>query len=131
MPLAPLIFHQINGVEVEAIDLEYVLALARSFERMDAHRLQGSAIQGICVSVNQSKFEARPFHGHFSPECQRIISRKRAGRSSTGAAAYRAGEQVIDERTGEVHDYSRKRGVEHAEIVMPSATDWRPTRAEL
>ena len=60
----------------------------------------------------------------------KIISRK-AGRSSTGAAAYRAGEQVIDERTGEVHDYSRKRGVEHAEIVMPSATDWRPTRAEL
>ena len=60
----------------------------------------------------------------------KIISRK-AGRSSTGAAAYRAGEQVIDERTGEVHDCSRKRGVEHAEIVMPSATDWRPTRAEI
>ena len=60
----------------------------------------------------------------------KIISRK-AGRSATGAAAYRAGEKVIDERTGEVHDYSRKRGVEHAEIVMPSATDWRPTRAEL
>lgn len=60
----------------------------------------------------------------------KIISRK-TGRSSTGAAAYRAGEKVIDERTGEVHDYTRKSGIESAEIVMPSGTDWRPDRAEL
>ena len=46
------------------------------------------------------------------------ISRK-AGRSSTAAAAYRSGELIIDERTGEVHDYRRKRGVEHSHIVLP------------
>lgn len=46
------------------------------------------------------------------------ISRK-AGRSSTAAAAYRSGEMIIDERTGEVHDYRRKRGVEHSHIVLP------------
>lgn len=34
-----------------------------------------------------------------------------AGRSSTAAAAYRAGERIIDERTGEEHDYRRKRGI--------------------
>ena len=44
-----------------------------------------------------------------------------AGRSSTAAAAYRAATRVRDERTGLVFDYSRKRGVEHTEIVLPSA----------
>ncbi|MBD4086865.1 MobA/MobL family protein, partial [Xanthomonas citri pv. citri] len=38
-----------------------------------------------------------------------IISRK-AGRSATAAAAYRSGSEIVDERTGEVHDYSRKQG---------------------
>ena len=59
-----------------------------------------------------------------------IVSRK-AGRSSTGAAAYRAAERVVDERTGDEHDYRRKRGVEATHIVMPSGSDWVPTRSEL
>lgn len=59
-----------------------------------------------------------------------IISRK-AGRSSTAAAAYRSGERIVDERTGEIHDYRRKGGVSHTEIVMPSGSDWAPTRSEL
>ncbi|MBC7706954.1 MAG: MobA/MobL family protein [Rhodoferax sp.] len=42
-----------------------------------------------------------------------------AGRSSTAAAAYRAGICITDERTGEVHDYRRKGGVESSELVMP------------
>lgn len=65
------------------------------------------------------------FHLH-----AQIISRK-AGRSSTAACAYRSGERVIDRRTGEIHDYSRKRGVLHKQIVMPKSTDWKPTREEL
>ena len=60
----------------------------------------------------------------------KIISRK-AGRSSTAAAAYRAAVEIVDERTGEIHDYRRKGGVQHAEIVIPSVSDWQPTRAEL
>ena len=31
-----------------------------------------------------------------------------AGRSATAAAAYRAGVEITDERTGLVHDYTRK-----------------------
>ena len=42
------------------------------------------------------------------------------GRSATAAAAYRAGEVVHDHTTGQTFDYSRKRGVEHAEIVLPT-----------
>ncbi|MDQ2696231.1 MAG: MobA/MobL family protein [Pseudomonadota bacterium] len=33
------------------------------------------------------------------------------GRSATAAIAYRAGVEIADRRTGEVHDYTRKRGV--------------------
>ena len=43
-----------------------------------------------------------------------------AGRRATSAAAYRAGERIRDERTAEVHNYSRRRDVLHAEIFIPS-----------
>ena len=43
-----------------------------------------------------------------------------AGRSATAAAAYRSASQVADRSTGQVFDYTRKSGVEHAEIVLPT-----------
>lgn len=46
------------------------------------------------------------------------ISRS-AGRSATAAAAYRAGVEITDERTGVVHDYTRKGGVMHSELILP------------
>lgn len=61
----------------------------------------------------------------------KIIGRS-AGRSSVAAAAYRAGERLLDERTGLVHDYTRKGGVLHAEILAPDdAPDWMKDRAKL
>lgn len=42
-----------------------------------------------------------------------------SGRSSVAAAAYRSGGILTDERTGEVHDYSKKGGVEHTRIYLP------------
>lgn len=50
--------------------------------------------------------------------CAKKISRAE-GRSATGAAAYRAGEEIRDERTGLVFDYSRKQGVLHSELILP------------
>jgi len=50
----------------------------------------------------------------------RPISRAQ-GRSATSAAAYRSCSLIRDERTADVHDYSWKRGLEHAEIVLPAA----------
>ena len=41
------------------------------------------------------------------------------GRSGVAAAAYRSGGRLVDERTGEIHDYSRKRDIEHDEILLP------------
>jgi ATP-dependent exoDNAse (exonuclease V) alpha subunit len=55
----------------------------------------------------------------------KTISRS-AGRSATAAAAYRSGEIIVDERTGVTHDYTRKQGVQHTEIVLPAgAPPWR------
>jgi len=55
-----------------------------------------------------------------------------AGRSATSAAAYRAGVEIADERTGIVHDYTRKQGIEHREIVAPAdAPDWVQDRVAL
>ena len=61
----------------------------------------------------------------------KTISRS-AGRSATAAAAYRAGVEITDERTGEIHDYTRKGGVESAAIILPDdAPEWARDRAQL
>jgi len=54
-----------------------------------------------------------PYH------CQLNKIGRSQGRSSTAAAAYRSGERIVDERTGEIFDYTRKRGVEGSLIVLP------------
>ncbi len=48
----------------------------------------------------------------------KVIGRS-AGRSATGAAAYRCAEKIPDERTGLIHDFTRKQGVEHTELILP------------
>jgi len=55
------------------------------------------------------------FHFEVKP-----ISRS-AGRSAPAAAAYRSGERIRDERTGKLHNYSRRRDVIHAEIFLPGS----------
>jgi hypothetical protein len=61
----------------------------------------------------------------------KAISRS-AGRSATAAAAYRAGVEIADTRTGEVHDYTRKRGIVSADLVLPAgAPEWAADRSAL
>lgn len=43
-----------------------------------------------------------------------------AGKSATGAAAYRAGIAIADERTGVTHDYTRRKGVEAVLMLAPA-----------
>lgn len=54
---------------------------------------------------------------HYS---QKPVSRGR-GQSAVAGAAYRSAEKLYDQRLGQTFDYSRRRGVEHAEIVLPTA----------
>ena len=60
------------------------------------------------------------------------IIKRSEGKSSVASAAYRSAERLIDERTGEAHDYGRKAGVIHAEVMTPEGTpDWMHDRAQL
>jgi len=60
------------------------------------------------------------------------ISRS-SGRSAVASAAYRAGECLTNERDGLTHDFTRRGGMEHAEIVIPSGVeaDWAKDRSVL
>jgi ATP-dependent exoDNAse (exonuclease V) alpha subunit len=58
------------------------------------------------------------------------------GQQATGAAAYRAGERIRDERTGDLHNHSRRTDVRHTEIFLPSrfgesSLEWARDRAGL
>ena len=60
-----------------------------------------------------------------------VISRS-AGRSATASAAYRAAEKIKDNRTGEIHDYRKKKGVDEKIILAPkSAPYWIQNREQL
>jgi Ti-type conjugative transfer relaxase TraA len=60
------------------------------------------------------------------------ISRS-GGRSAVASAAYRACQKLTNERDGLTHDFTRKGGLEHAEIVIPkgSDSDWARDRSTL
>jgi hypothetical protein len=61
----------------------------------------------------------------------KVIGRS-GGRSSVAAAAYRTAGRLRDDRQGIEHDYSRKGGVVHTEIIAPeNAPDWMRDRDQL
>lgn len=60
-----------------------------------------------------------------------IISRS-TGRSSVGASAYRAGVDLVDERTGEKYRYARRTGVNESVILAPeNSPAWAYERSRL
>lgn len=65
---------------------------------------------------------------HFSVK---TISRS-SGRTATASAAYRSGEKIVDYKTGEVHNYSRKSGVLASGIIAPeNSPEWAKNREQL
>lgn len=61
--------------------------------------------------------------------CSTKTVNRSSGRSSVAAAAYRAGDEIKDQRTGLNHDFIRKEGVAYSEII--SNLDIEIKRAEL
>lgn len=51
--------------------------------------------------------------------CSIKIIKRSEGRSAVAAAAYRSGEKLINEWDGMIHDYTKKRGIVHSEILLP------------
>lgn len=65
---------------------------------------------------------------HFSVQ---IIGRS-SGKSAVAAAAYRAGDALLDKRTGITHNYTRKQGVCETRILLPeNAPLWMQDRSQL
>lgn len=46
------------------------------------------------------------------------IVKRSQGKSAVAAAAYRSGEKLTDEQSKKTHDYTRKKGVVHSEIML-------------
>jgi hypothetical protein len=69
------------------------------------------------------------------PECICHVKvnaiQRSAGRSVTAAVGYRDGEKIKDLRTGDTFDYTRKKGVEHAENILPKNIEKKYTTEEL
>src|SRR3546814_19661507 len=53
------------------------------------------------------------------------------GRSAVAAIAYRAVVELVNERVGLVHDYTRRGGVEDVFIVVPEGAEWAQDRSAL
>ena len=58
------------------------------------------------------------------------ISRS-SGQSVVAAVVYRCAERMRDERTGRIHDYTRRAGVEASFLILPPSANPGLTRAEL
>lgn len=52
--------------------------------------------------------------------CTIKIVKRSQGKSAVAAAAYRSGEKLTNEWDGETHDYTKKGGVVHSEILLPT-----------
>lgn len=63
--------------------------------------------------------------------CSMIPISRGKGRSAIAAAAYRSAERLSDERTGLVHDYTRKKGVEFKALIFPEGEPTLKNREEL
>ena len=61
--------------------------------------------------------------------CSTKTVNRSSGRTAVASSAYRAGEKLEDERTGLTHDFTRKDGVAHSEIL--SNLDIEIDRGEL
>ncbi|QNM07016.1 MobA/MobL family protein [Qiania dongpingensis] len=52
--------------------------------------------------------------------CTIKIIKRSEGRSAVAAAAYRSGQKLTNEWDGHTHDYTRKGGIVHSEIILPA-----------
>ena len=78
-----------------------------------------SSTSGI-ASLNTQKMLRNFFKGKNKMaiyHCSTKMISRGTGRSAVAAAAYRAGEKLINNRTGLTHDFTRKNGVVHSEII--------------
>lgn len=101
--------------------------LSGAIEVTRAHIRLGEPKSAHCCRSLKRHRSLAIYHLQMKP-----ISRS-SGRSAVASAAYRAAEKLTNERDGQTHDFTRKEGVEHSEIVLPeeSSADWARDRSKL
>jgi len=73
-----------------------------------------------CITEHAKKIAMQFFKGKRKMaiyHCSTKMISRAVGRSAVAAAAYRAGEKLINDRTGLTHDFTKKNGVVHSEII--------------
>ncbi len=78
------------------------------------HRLASVSFSTLIISLHHLYIQRKPKGGSLSQS----ISRGK-GKSAVAPAAYRAGQTITNEYEGVTHDYTRKGGVVHTEILLP------------
>jgi len=64
-----------------------------------------------CYAIFKGKGNMAIYH------CSTKTINRSSGRTAVASSAYRSGEKLKDERTGLTHDFTRKDGVAHSEII--------------
>lgn len=88
---------------------------ASTSKQRSAHLRVGLANPRSPYGVAKSKAEFAAI-AIFSASTKPIA--RSAGRSAVASAAYRAGVELVDQRTGLIHDYTRRGGVVSAEVIL-------------
>ena len=101
------VFHEMRTYDLDFIQVKVCV---RGFPLTP----KAKAPQGDCMAI---------YH------CSTKTVNRSSGRTAVASMAYRAGEKLKDERTGLTHDFTRKDGVAHSEII--SNLDIQIDRSEL
>lgn len=89
------VFHEMRTYDLDFIQVKVCV---RGFPLTP----KAKASQGDCMAI---------YH------CSTKTVNRSSGRTAVASAAYRAGEKLEDKRTGLTHDFTRKDGVAHSEII--------------
>ncbi len=100
-------FHEMRTYDLDFIQVKVCVRGIPLTPKAKAH-------QGDCMAI---------YH------CSTKTVNRSSGRTAVASSAYRAGEKLEDERTGLTHDFTRKDGVAHSEII--SNLDIQIDRGEL
>src|SRR5690606_33520440 len=97
------VFHEMRTYDLDFIQFKVcVRGYPLTPKNCYAIFLKAKASQGDCMAI---------YH------CSTKTVNRSSGRTAVASSAYRAGEKLEDERTGLTHDFTRKDGVAHAEIL--------------
>ena len=90
----------------------------RVFHEMRTYDLDFIQVK-VCVRGNPLTPKAKSSQGDCMAiyHCSTKTVNRSSGRTAVASAAYRAGEKLEDKRTGLTHDFTRKDGVAHSEII--------------